>query len=149
MWSPHRRRWILPPSMFLEEHRLNNIRKFDENLIRVEYIGVPKLHCLAESCAFHPFSVRDGRVWFNSTAIWARMSSMTANMDTYVCLFRHCRLTANCNLLQEWLISWETFWLVCRCGKVMPVVAVYWQAIPACPWSNNWGGVWGSNGHNR
>lgn len=28
----------------LEEHRLRNVRKFDENLIRVECIGVPKLH---------------------------------------------------------------------------------------------------------
>ena len=52
---------LLNPECSLEEHRLRNIRKFDENLVRVECNGVPKLHCLPESCAFHPFSGRDGR----------------------------------------------------------------------------------------
>lgn len=34
-----------------------------------------------------------------------------------------------------------------RCGKVLPVAAVYRQEVPACPWPDNWSWVWSSHDH--
>jgi hypothetical protein len=42
---------------YLEDHRLRNIRKFDENLIRVECIGVPSCIALQRAVLFILFQV--------------------------------------------------------------------------------------------